>query len=198
MARLNLITVPHPTLKTKAEPVNSVDVDVKTQMHDMLETMYDCRGIGLAANQVDKLNRVFVMDVAPDSWYYGDEQDGVVQVISGYRSGQREEEEPKSAPVCIANPEIIWESEKQSVFLEGCLSIPEQYAEIVRPAEIRVRYLDENNETQEMEAAGLVSHAIQHEIDHLNGILFIDYLSPLKRNMMVKKVKKLMGDASFL
>ena len=97
-------------------------------------------------------------------------------------------------PVFMANPEILWSSEETSVMEEGCLSIPGQFAEIVRPAKVRVKYLDYNNAVQELEAEGLLSHCVQHEIDHLNGVLFIDYLSSLRRNMMVRKVSKMMKD----
>jgi peptide deformylase len=98
----------------------------------------------------------------------------------------------------MANPEIIWESEEPSVMEEGCLSIPGQFAEVTRPAKVRVKYLDYNNAEQEMEAEGLLSHCVQHEIDHLNGVLFVDYLSMLKRNMMLKRVAKMIKDQSVL
>ena len=143
-------------------------------MDDMLETMYDAPGIGLAANQVNLLNRVLVIDL----------------------SRRNEEEEPN--PICMANPEIIYESEEPSVLEEGCLSIPGQYAEIERPAIVRVKYLDYDGNEAELEAEGLLSHCVQHEIDHLNGVLFIDYLSSLKRNMMIKRVKKLQKEAQLL
>jgi peptide deformylase len=165
MTNYEIITIPHPSLKATAHAVDTVTDAIRTQMDRMLETMYDAPGIGLAANQVDILNRVLVMDLS------------------------REDEE--KAPICMANPEIIYESEKMSIMEEGCLSIPRQLAEVERPAIVRVKYLDYNGKPAELEAEGLLSHCVQHEIDHLNGTLFIDYLSSLKRNMIVKKVEKL-------
>lgn len=166
MALLEILTVPHPTLKKKAKPVKEVDDDLRKQLDDMLETMYHERGIGLAANQVGFLNRVIVMDI-------------------------EQNEEGPGTPIYLINPEIIWESEEYSVLEEGCLSVPEQFGDVERPNKIRVKYLDYNGQEQEMEAEDLASHCVQHEIDHLNGKLFIDYLSSLKRNMMVRKVKKI-------
>lgn len=167
MNSYEIITVPDPVLKQVAQPVDKVDEAIRKQMDGMLQAMYDAPGIGLAANQVSLLNRVLVMDL----------------------SDKKEGEEPN--PICMANPEIIHESEEMSVREEGCLSIPQQYAEVERPAIVRVKYLDYNGKEAELEASGLLSHCVQHEIDHLNGVLFIDYLSSLKRNMMLKKVNKL-------
>ncbi len=189
----DIVLVPDPVLKQRAEEVGGVNDVVKKQMDKMLATMYDAPGIGLAANQVGLLNRIIVMDVAPDGWEYEGEDDGVLLVQSTYRSGKNADEEdsrPKN-PIVMANPEIIWESEKQSMFEEGCLSIPQQYAEIIRPAAVKVRYLDYHGKVQEADFEGLPAHCVQHEIDHLNGVLFIDYLSTLKRNMIIKKVAKL-------
>ena len=166
MARLPIIIVPDPVLKATAQPVARVDDSVRRQMDDMLETMYEAPGIGLAANQVNRLNRVLVMDVTA-------------------RKGEGERK-----PILMANPEVIWESEEISVMEEGCLSIPGQFAEVERPAQVRVKYLDYQGAGQELLAEGLFSHCVQHEIDHLNGVLFIDYLSALKRNMILKKVRK--------
>ena len=140
-------------------------------MDRMLVTMYDAPGIGLAANQVAILNRVLVMDL-------------------DYRDGEG------GKPIYMVNPEIVWKSEEISILEEGCLSVPQQYAEVERPEKICVKYLDYNGEEKELEAVGLLSHCVQHEMDHLDGIVFIDYLSNLKRNMMVKKVKKLVKDQS--
>ncbi len=162
-----IVTVPDPVLKQIAQPVDKVDDAIRTQMDGMLAVMYDAPGIGLAANQVGLLNRVFVMDL----------------------SSRTEEEEPN--PICMVNPQILYESEEMSVMEEGCLSIPKQYAEVERPAIVRVKYIDYNGKDAELEAQGLLSHCIQHEMDHLNGMLFIDYLSTLKRNIMIKKVHKL-------
>ncbi len=167
MKEYSIITIPDPVLKTVAQPVNAVDAALRQQMDAMLAAMYDAPGIGLAANQVGLLNRVLVMDLAD------------------IKGGE------EKAPICMANPEIIWESEDMSVMDEGCLSIPQQHAEVQRPAIVRVKYLDYNGNPAELEAQGLLSHCVQHEIDHLNGVLFIDHLSSLKRNMILKKVDKL-------
>jgi peptide deformylase len=170
MSPLKIITVPDPVLKTVAQPVAKVDDVIRRQMDDMLGAMYNAPGIGLAANQVSMLNRVLVMDI--------EAREG--------GSGKK--------PIFMANPEIILASEETSVMEEGCLSIPGQFADIARPAKVRVKYLDYNNAVQELEADGLLSHCVQHEIDHLNGVLFVDYLSSLKRNMMLRKVSKMMKD----
>ncbi|MDP7221820.1 MAG: peptide deformylase [Alphaproteobacteria bacterium] len=167
MVDYKIIHVPDPVLKEIAQPVDKIDDDVRAQMEGMLQAMYDAPGIGLAANQVGLLNRVLVMDLS-----------------------NRQMNEEK-APICMANPEVVWQSEALSQMEEGCLSIPGQYAEVERPAEVKVKYWDKNGEEQLLEADGLLSHCVQHEIDHLNGVLFIDYLSSLKRNMMVKRVQKM-------
>ena len=163
----DIIWVPDPVLKQVAQPVDKVDDDLRKQMDKMLRTMYDAPGIGLAANQVGLLNRVIVVDLS------------------------KREEEEQGEPLFMVNPEIVKASEEISVMEEGCLSIPGQYAEVERPAEVVARYIDYNGKEQEIEADGLLSHCIQHEIDHLNGVLFIDYISRLKRSMMIKKVQKL-------
>ncbi len=162
-----IITVPDPVLKQTAQEVATVTPEIQKQMDKMLATMYDAPGIGLAANQVGLLNRVLVMDLS------------------------RRDEEQEAAPIFMANPEIIWESEEMSVLEEGCLSIPQQYADVERPAQVRVKYLDFDGKQAELEASGLLSHCVQHEIDHLNGVLFIDYLSSLKRNMILRKLDKM-------
>ncbi len=172
MSKLEIITVPHPTLKAVASPVSDVDENIRIQMENMLEAMYSSSGIGLAANQVNKLNRVLVMDVS--------------------------DEEGKKNPVCMANPEIVWHSEETSSMDEGCLSIPGQFALVERPAVIRVEYLDKEGQKQMFEGQGLASHCVQHEIDHLNGILCIDYLSKLKRNIIVRKVEKMKKNGEIL
>lgn len=166
MDKYQIITLPAPVLKEKARQIENVTDDIRKQMDMMLKTMYEAPGIGLAANQVGLLNRVIVMDIA-----------------------QREEPETR-VPIVMANPEIIWESEEPSVWEEGCLSIPGQYAEVQRPLEVRVKYLDYNGKQQEQVFEGLGSHCVQHEIDHLNGVLFIDHLSTLKRNMLLKRYRK--------
>jgi len=165
MAKLPIVLAPDPVLKAKAKPIAAVDDSIRRLMDDMLETMYAAPGIGLAANQVGVLQRVIVLDVA------------------------REGDAP--TPVGMANPEVIWASEELSVYNEGCLSLPEHYADITRPKEIRVRYLDRDGKKHEIAADGLFATCIQHEIDHLDGVLFVDHLSALKRNMILKKLVKL-------
>lgn len=164
MALLPILVAPHPVLKQKAKPVAKVDARVATLMDDMLETMYDAQGIGLAAPQIGVLDRVIVVDV-------------------------HEKDEP-SRPLKMANPEIVWASDEQVPCEEGCLSVPEQYAEVTRPKAVRVRYLDQQNEIRELEAEGMLATCIQHEIDHLNGVLFVDHLSMLKRSMILRKLQK--------
>ena len=164
MALLPIITAPDPRLKKKAAPVEKVDAEVRQLMDDMLETMYQAPGIGLAAPQVGVLKRVIVLDVT-------------------------HEEEPRN-PLFMANPEIIWVSDEDASYNEGCLSLPEHYADVVRPAAVRVRYLDHENEVREIEATELLATCIQHEIDHLDGILFVDHISALKRNMILRKLLK--------
>lgn len=165
MAKLPIVLAPDPVLKTKAKPVEAVDDSIRQLMDDMLETMYAAPGIGLAANQIGVLKRVLVLDVA------------------------REGDAPK--PIGMANPEVVWRSDEMSTYNEGCLSLPEHYADITRPAAVRVRYIDRDGAKQEIEADGLLATCIQHEIDHLDGILFVDHLSALKRNMILKKLVKL-------
>ncbi len=167
MSEYKILTTPHPALKQKSLAVKAVDDKIRMQMDAMLQTMYDAPGIGLSANQVGILNRVLVMDLSKRS----------------------EGEEPN--PIYMANPEIIYKSEDLSTMEEGCLSVPKQYADVERPKIVRVKYLDYNNNEVELEADGLLSHCVQHEIDHLDGILFVDHLSALKRKMLLKKVDKL-------
>jgi peptide deformylase len=165
MAIREILTVPHPALKLVSKPVAAVDDAVRALMDDMLETMYDAPGIGLAAIQIGEPHRVIVMDLA-------------------------REEEPKT-PRFFVNPEILWASEETQSYEEGCLSVPEYFDEVQRPTRVRLRYLDYRGEPVEEEAEGLFAVCIQHEIDHLDGVLFIDHLSRLKREQAVKKVKKL-------
>lgn len=164
MAILSILLPPAPLLKAKAKPVDKVDDGIRRLIDDMLETMYAAPGIGLAANQVGVLKRVIVLDIA------------------------RSEEPP--APLALINPEIVWASEETAVFNEGCLSVPEHYADVERPAEVKVRFLDRRGVRQEIHATGLLSTCIQHEMDHLEGILFVDHLSALKRNMILRKLSK--------
>ena len=164
MAKLPIIVAPDPRLKIKAKPVDAVDDDVRKLMDDMLETMYGAQGIGLAAPQVGDKRRVIVVDVA------------------------REGEDPQ--PMFLANPQIVGVSDDDRTHEEGCLSLPEHYAEVVRPDAVRIRYLDRENEIREIDADGLLATCIQHEIDHLDGILFVDHVSALKRNMILRKLTK--------
>ncbi|MEQ5778300.1 MULTISPECIES: peptide deformylase [unclassified Thalassospira] len=165
MALREILIVPDPRLKQECDPVSEVNDEIRQILDDMLETMYDAPGIGLAGPQIGVMKRLVVLDVSDDK--------------------------EKPEPMKLVNPEIIWESEDCSVYQEGCLSIPDQYADVERPLEVGVRYLDENGKAHEIEADGLLATCIQHEIDHLDGILFTDYLSALKRNMILKKVIKL-------
>ncbi|MBC8267252.1 MAG: peptide deformylase [Rhodospirillaceae bacterium] len=160
-----IIVAPDPRLKLKSKSVEQVDDEIRTLMDDMLDSMHVARGIGLAAPQIGVQKRVIVVDTA------------------------KEEEEPR--PIRMANPEIIDVSDDDQVHEEGCLSLPEQYSEVVRPQRVRVRYLDHENEIREMEAEGILAVCIQHEIDHLDGILFVDHISALKRNMILRKLTKI-------
>lgn len=189
----DIVKVPDPVLKQEASVIENIGDDVYMQIERMYGTMKEAKGIGLAANQVGLLNRVFVMDLPEGYWHYGDTINNVKTINAGYRSGGREED-IVSAPRAFINPTIIWESEEKSVYEEGCLSIPGQYADVVRPASVRVKFINENGEEAEELFEGLDSHCVQHEIDHLNGVLFIDYLSSLKRNMILRKVKKFLKD----
>ena len=164
MALLPIITAPDPRLKIKARPVAMVDAKVRRLMDDMLETMYHSIGIGLAAPQVGAAQRVLVVDVA------------------------REGEPPQ--PMRLANPEILWHSDETMLANEGCLSLPEHYADVARPAAIRLRYLDHENEIREIDAKGLLATCLQHEIDHLDGVLFVDHISALKRGMILRRLAK--------
>jgi peptide deformylase len=159
-----ILILPDPRLKQKSAPVARVDDEVRALFDDMLATMYDAPGIGLAAIQIGVSKRLVVVDLA------------------------RKDEPPH--PICLANPEIVWSSEEHSVYEEGCLSIPEQFEEVERPARCRVRYLDRDGEEQELEADGLLATCLQHEIDHLDGVLFVDHLSNLKRNMIMRRLAK--------
>ncbi len=182
----NVILHPDPVLKQVSSPIGAVDANIQAQAQKMLDTMYSAKGIGLAANQVNIANRMFVMDVDPNCWQYKNEGAKVLEIESAYRDGQ----ELESNPLVMINPEIVKKSEQKSVYLEGCLSLPQQYADVERPAHVTVEYIDIDGQKQTMDASGLVSHCIQHELDHLNGVLFIDYLSRLKRGTLIRKLEK--------
>lgn len=164
MAILPIITAPDPLLKQVSKPVDDVDDALRALMDDMLESMYFAPGIGLAAIQVGVPKRVIVMDISND-------EDGP---------------EPRH----LVNPEVTWHSDELTLYNEGCLSVPEHYAEIERPAEAKIKYLDYDGNQQEIHAFGLLATCIQHEIDHLDGVLFIDHLSGVKRNIIVRKLVK--------
>ena len=159
-----LVIIPDSKLRLVSEPVKAITSEIRRLANDMLETMYDAPGVGLAAIQIGVPVRMVTMDV----------------------SKSEEEREP----MVLINPEIVWASEEKRVYEEGCLSIPEYYEEVERPDRVRFRYMDLQGETIEQEADGLLATCVQHEIDHLNGVLFIDYLSKLKRDRVVTKFKK--------
>ena len=159
-----ILTIPDPLLRKKSLSVEKVDKEIRNLMDDMISTMYDAPGIGLAAVQIGVPKRVVVMDLSknPD----------------------------RKKPMYFINPEIIWKSNVNSSYEEGCLSIPNQFAKVERPDKCHIKYLDYEGNEKKLEAEGLLSTCIQHEIDHLNGVLFIDYLSKLKKDMIIKKLVK--------
>lgn len=169
MTVLAVLEVPHPGLRAVAAPVSAIDDAIRATLADMFETMYDSRGIGLAATQVGIEQRLVVIDLQEP-----EEEDG----------------DPVRKPVAFVNPELLWVSDETSTYNEGCLSIPDQYAEVVRPARCRVKWLDGDGKTHEQEFDGLMATCIQHEIDHLNGVLFTDHISKLKRDILMKKLAK--------
>ena len=164
MAVRDIVKLPDPILKTVSVPVPAVTDELRGLVKDMFDTMYAAPGIGLAAVQIGVRKRIVVTDVAKD-------------------------EEPKT-PMCFVNPEVVWRSEETTDYEEGCLSIPEFFDTVVRPAEVRVRYMDLEGEEQVIHCTGLLATCIQHEIDHINGVLFIDHLTRLKRDRIVKKFIK--------
>ncbi|SDI73060.1 peptide deformylase [Aliiruegeria lutimaris] len=166
MTLRSILIHPDPRLKKVCDPVPDLSDELRTLADDMLQTMYDAPGIGLAAPQVGVTRRLIVLDCVRDG-----------------------EGEPR--PLVMFNPEVIAESEESSVYEEGCLSIPEQYAEVERPAEVTVRWMDRNGMEQQEDFDGLWATCVQHEIDHLDGVLFIDYLKPLRRQMITRKMQKL-------
>ena len=164
MALRQILTEPNKILRQKSLPVETVDTDLQKLMDDMLETMYAAPGIGLAAIQVGVPKRVIVLDI--------------------------DQKEGQKKPLFFVNPEIIKKSENNSIYEEGCLSVPGQFAEIERPEKCHIKFLNYFGETKEIKAEGMLATCIQHEIDHLEGILFIDYLSNLKKSMIIKKLSK--------
>ncbi|VAW14152.1 Peptide deformylase [hydrothermal vent metagenome] len=178
MALRQILLIPDTRLRQIVAPVEEINKEIETLVADMFETMYEAPGIGLAAPQIGVMSRVIVVDCAKRS---NDDQED-------------EEDEnapdPDPDPISMINPEILWFSEEMSIHEEGCLSIPDYYEDIERPASCKVRYLDLKGQTVERELDGLLSTCVQHEIDHLNGKLFIDYLSRLKRERVTKKFQK--------
>ena len=164
MAILPILTAPDKRLKVFCETVKEVDERTLALMRDMLETMYLAPGIGLAAPQVGVAERVIVVDV-----------------------GKTKEER---RPLCMVNPSVVWQSDDFAIYEEGCLSLPEHYAEVERPAKIHVTYIDQNNISQKLKAEGILATCIQHEIDHLDGILFVDHLTAIKKNIILRKLQK--------
>ena len=164
MAIQKILTEPNKVLRQISFKVENVDKDIQKLMDDLLETLYVAPGIGLAAIQIGIPKRVIVIDLSRD--------------------------EEKKNPMYFVNPEIVWKSEDQSIYEEGCLSVPRQFAEIYRPKKCHIKYLDYDGNPKEIRVEGLMATCIQHEIDHLEGILFIDYLSKLKKSMIIKKLSK--------
>ena len=164
MSKRKIIIEPDPILRKKSTTFEKVDNDLRKLMDDMLETMYSAPGIGLAAVQIGILKRVIVIDISKG--------------------------EEKKNPIFLVNPKITFKSNHTSVYEEGCLSLPGHFAEVERPAECHLDYIDYNGKKQKLQAEGLLATCVQHEIDHLDGVLFIDYLSKLKRDMIIKKLKK--------
>lgn len=164
MAVRDIITLPDPRLRLVSAPVERVDNDLRRLMDDMVETMHEAPGIGLAAVQIAVARRIIVIDTA-------------------------REEEPRN-PLRLVNPEIVWRSDETAVYEEGCLSIPEFFAEVERPARCRVEYLDETGARRALDCEGLLATVVQHEVDHIDGVLFIDHLSRLRRARVVKKFAK--------
>jgi peptide deformylase len=169
MALLPIIEVPDPLLRAQSAPVERVDDELRKLVADMFETMYAAPGIGLAAVQVAIPRRLMVVDL---------------------QDPEEEGGEPVKKPYAFINPELLWSSDEARVYNEGCLSIPDQYAEVERPARVRARWLDAEGQQQEEELDGLMATCFQHEIDHLNGILFIDHISRLKRDIVLRKLAK--------
>ncbi|MDH7970882.1 peptide deformylase [Sphingomonas sp. AR_OL41] len=172
MSLLEILEVPHPGLRAVAKPVETIDDGVRDTINDMFDTMYDAHGIGLAATQVGIERRIVVIDLQEPE-------------------GEGEDAKRARQPMAFVNPELLWLSDELASYSEGCLSIPEQYAEVERPARCRVKWLDGDGKEHEQEMDGLLSTCIQHEIDHLNGVLFIDHISRLKRELVLKKLAKM-------
>ncbi|MFY0614943.1 MAG: peptide deformylase [Hyphomicrobiaceae bacterium] len=174
MSLLPIITLPDPVLRQKSTPVERVDDALRRTLDDMLETMYEAPGVGLAANQVNIAKRFIVVDAS---------------------NNRDDDDEAARNPMCLINPEIVARSDSMGSYEEGCLSLPDVRVEIERPDAVTVRYLDREGVQQEIEAQGFLATVIQHEIDHLDGRLIIDFLSSLRRDMIVRRFKKLARQA---
>jgi peptide deformylase len=164
MAKRDILIIPDKRLRLKSAAVEKIDKSVRALVDDMFETMYEAPGIGLAAIQIGVPQRVVTMDLA-------------------------KKDDPKQ-PLVFINPELTWQSDEKEIYEEGCLSIPEYYEEVERPSAVKVKYLDLDGKQNEIEASGLYATCLQHEIDHTNGVLFIDHISKLKRDMVLKRFKK--------
>ncbi len=190
MAIRPLVILPDAQLRLVSTPVAEITPEIRTLVADMFETMYDAPGIGLAAIQIGVPWRVVTLDVAKRAPEPAEEAAaGDSETPDGPDSQEKRDRQPRN-PIAFINPEITWSSEERSVYEEGCLSIPEYYEEVERPASVRVAYTDLDGKRQEIEADGLLATCIQHEIDHLNGVLFIDHLSRLKRERVTKRFAK--------
>ena len=164
MSKRNIVIEPDPILRKKSQAIEEANDDLRKLLDDMLETMYEAPGIGLAAVQIGILKRIIVIDISKDK--------------------------EKKDPLFLLNPEITFKSKNTSVYEEGCLSLPGHFAEIERPAECHLNYIDYYGKQKSLQAKGILATCVQHEIDHLDGVLFIDYLSKLKKDMILKKLKK--------
>ena len=164
MSKRNIVIEPDPILRRKSSVIEKVNDEIRNLLDDMLETMYNAPGIGLAAVQIGILKRIIVIDISKDK--------------------------EKKDPLFLINPEITFKSKNTSVYEEGCLSLPGHFAEIQRPAECHLNYIDYYGKQKSLQAKGILATCVQHEIDHLDGVLFIDYLSKLKKDMIIKKLKK--------
>ena len=164
MSKRNIVIEPDPILRKKSQAIEEANDDLRKLLDDMLETMYEAPGIGLAAVQIGILKRIIVIDISKDK--------------------------EKKDPLFLINPEITFKSKNTSVYEEGCLSLPGHFAEIERPAECHLNYIDYYGKQKSLQAKGILATCVQHEVDHLDGVLFIDYLSKLKKNMILKKLKK--------
>ena len=196
MSVREIIEVPNPLLKTISAPVAEVGDDTRALMDDMLETMYDANGIGLAAIQIGVAQRIIVMDISQS--YSEDEaaDEGMEDDEEAAEAKRLRDLLKDEKPRFFVNPEIVWTSDEMNNYQEGCLSVPGFYDDVERPAECRVRFLGYDGQEQEIHCEGLLATCIQHEMDHLNGIVFLDHLSRLKRQMVLKKIRKAERDAA--